>query len=163
MTWEAVAAIAELVGALAVLATLVYLATQVQYAKRQVEIHGFYSRSQTSVSSLLVMLKDPTVCDLMLKAGHPGFGDFGFEDPVDSARVGAFCHMWMQMEQGNHYLLPEGTHDELLRFFLSIPSFAAFWDRNKNAYDPEFVTRMDRIRTQTKEIDPDDLYARLKK
>ena len=162
MNWQAIEALAALVGAAAVVVTLLYLATQVRYAKRQIEINGFYSRAQTSVAILMPLLRDRDICDLMLKGGHPGFGDFGFDDPIDSQRLGAFCHMWMQVEQANHYLLPEGTHDELLRFFLSIPTYAEFWEKNKNAYDLEFVARMERIRSKALEdIDPGDLYARL--
>ena len=68
----------------------------------------------------------------------------------------------MQVEQANHHLLPEGTHDELLRFFLTVPAYAEFWDKNKNMYDKDFVARMERIRTKVSPegIDPDDLYAR---
>jgi hypothetical protein len=162
MNWQAIEALAALFGAAAVVVTLLYLATQVRYAKRQIEINGFYSRGQTSVAILMPLLRDPEICALLLKAGHPKFGDFGFDDPIEAQRLGAFCHIWMQVEQANHYLLPEGTHDEFLRFFLSIPAYAEFWDKNKNGYDKEFVARMDRIRQATLDgIDPDDLYARL--
>ena len=161
MNWEAIAAIGELVGALAVVATLIYLAVQVRYAKHQLEINGVYSRAQNSIGILLPMVNDPKLTSLLLEVGHPKFGDFGLE-PVDAQRVGAFLHMWMQHEQANHHMLPEGTHDELLRFFLSIPAYVEFWDKNKNMYDKEFVARMERIRTKVSPtgIDPDDLYAR---
>jgi hypothetical protein len=162
MNWEAVGALGEVIGALAVVATLIYLTVQVRYAKHQLEINGVYSRAQTSIGTLLPIVNDPELASLLLQAGHPRFGDFGLE-PVDAQRVGAFLHMWMQVEQANHHMLPEGTHDEILRFFLSIPSYADFWDKNKNAYDKEFVARMENIRTQVAStgIDPDDLYARL--
>ena len=162
MNWEAVGAVGEVVGAVAVVATLIYLTVQVRYAKHQLEINGVYSRAQTSVGILAPIAKDAELASLLLKAGHPRFGDFGLE-PVEAQRVGAYLHMWMQVEQANHHMLPEGTHDELLRFFLSIPSYADFWEKNKNAYDREFVARMERIRAKVAPtgIDPDDLYARL--
>jgi len=162
MNWEALGALAELAGAIAVIATLIYLAVQVRYAKRQVEINGVYSRGQTSVAILAPLVNDPEFAALVLKAGHPRFGDFGL-DPVDAQRIGAWLHMWMQVEQANHHMLPEGTHDELLRFFLSIPSYAEFWEKNKNAYDRDFVARMERIQAKVLPtgVNPDDLYARL--
>ena len=161
MNWEAIGAIGEIIGAVAVIATLIYLAVQVRYAKHQLEINGIYSRAQTSVASLSPIVNDPKMASLILEAGHPRFGDSGLE-PVDAQRVGAWCHMWMQIEQANHHMLPEGTHDELLRFFLSIPAYVEFWDKNKNMYDKEFVARMERIRAKVLPtgIDPDDLYAR---
>jgi len=161
MNWEAIGAIAELIGAVAVVATLIYLAVQVRYAKHQLEINGVYSRAQTSIGILLPIVNDPKMASLLLEVGHPSFGDFGLE-AVDAQRVGAYCHMWMQVEQANHHMLPEGTHDELLRFFLSIPAYAEFWDKNKNAYDKEFVARMEKIRAKVVPtgVDPNDLYAR---
>ena len=161
MNWEAIGAIGELIGAVAVVATLIYLAIQIRYAKHQLEINGIYSRAQTSVGILSPIVNDPKMASLILEAGHPSFGDFGL-DPVDAQRVGAWCHMWMQVEQANHHMLPERTHDELLRFFLSIPAYAEFWDKNKNAYDKEFVARMEHIRAKVAStgVDPNDLYAR---
>lgn len=41
MNWQALEALAALVGAAAVVVTLLYLASQVRYAKRQIEINGF--------------------------------------------------------------------------------------------------------------------------
>ena len=162
MNWEAIGAIGELIGAVAVVATLIYLAVQIRYAKHQLEINGIYSRAQTSVGILSPIVNDPEMASLILAAGHPRFGDFGL-DAVGAQRVGAWCHMWLQVEQANHHMLPEGTHDELLRFFLSVPAYAEFWDKNKNAYDKEFVARMESIRTKVSPtgVDPDDLYARL--
>jgi len=152
----------QFIGAIAVVATLIYVAVQVRYAKRQVEINGFISRGVNEVSVLAPVANDPEFAALILKAGHPRFGDFGM-DAADAQRVGAWLHMWMQMEQANHYLLPEKTHDESLRTFLSIPTYAEFWEKNKNAYDREFVARMDRIKAKVSPtgVDPNDLYARL--
>jgi len=160
VNWEALGAIAELAGALAVIATLIYLTVQVRYAKRQLEIHGIYSRAQTSVGILAPLVNDRDLAELLLKAGHPQFGDFGMDAP-DAQRVGAYLHMWMQVEQANHHQLPADRHDELLRFFLSIPNYAVFWEKNKNMYDRDFVERMERLKSKVKPIDPDDLYARL--
>ena len=162
MNWEAIGAVGEIIGAVAIVATLIYLAVQVRYAKRQVEINGISTRAQSSVGILSPIVNDPKMASLILAAGHPRFGDFGLE-AVDAQRVGAWCHMWLQIEQANHHILPEGTNDELLRFFLSVPWYADFWDKNKNAYDTEFVERMEEIRTKVSPdgIDPNDLYARL--
>ena len=161
MNWEAIGAIGELIGAVAVVATLIYLAVQIRYAKHQLEINGIYSRAQTSIGILAPIVNDEKMASLILEAGHPRFGDFGL-DAVDAQRVGAWCHMWLQIEQANHHMLPEGTHDELLRFFLSVPAYAEFWDKNKNAYDEDFVARMEIIRNKVAPtgVDPDDLYAR---
>lgn len=69
--------------------------------------------------------------------------------------------MWFQVQQANHYLLPEGTHDELLQSLLRAPGIAEFWDKNKNAYDESFVDRVEQIRRNMKSLDinPDDIFV----
>lgn len=161
MSWEAIGAIAELIGAGAVLVTLGYLAVQVRHAKHQILLNGMASRGDTAVNLLSPIVNDPEFASLLLKAGHPRYGDFGLE-PVEAQRIGGFLHMWFQVQQANHYLLPEGTHDELLQFILCVPAFAEFWEKNKGAYDKVFVERLERIKEtiRLKDIDPDDIFAR---
>ena len=161
MNWDAFSAIGEWIGATAVIVTLIYLATQVRHTKRELKLLGMQARGNTAMDVLVPIVNDPEIASLLLKMGHPRFGDFGLE-AVEAQRIGAWCHMWMQVQQANHYLLPEGTHDELLQFWLSVPGFAEFWDKNKGAYDEDFVDRMERIKDSMKtiEIDPEDIYAR---
>ncbi len=161
MNWDAIGAVGELVGGVAVLATLIYLAVQVRHTKNQLKLNGMQARGSSAVDLLMPIANDPELAALLLKMGHPRFGDFGLE-AVEAQRIGAWCHAWMQVQQANHYLLPEGTHDELLQFWLSVPGFAEFWDKNKGAYDKDFVDRMERIKDSMKslEIDPDDIYAK---
>ena len=83
MNWDAVGALAELLGAIGVIVTLLYLAVQVRYAKHQLEINGVYSRAQTSLGILSPMVNDPKMTELLLEVGQPRFGDFGLE-PVDA-------------------------------------------------------------------------------
>ena len=161
MNWEAISAIGEWIGAIAVIATLIYLAIQVRHTKHELKLLGMQTRGNTAIDVLAPIVNDPEIASLLLKMGHPRFGDFGLE-AVEAQRIGAWCHMWMQTQQANHYLLPDGTHDELLQFWLSVPGCAEFWEKNKGAYDKDFVDRMERIKESMKsiEIDPDDLYAK---
>ena len=47
MNWEAIGAIGEVFGGIAVLATLVYLAVQVRQAKKQIALTGIQERARS--------------------------------------------------------------------------------------------------------------------
>ncbi len=160
MNWDAIGAIGEIVGALAVLLTLIYLAVQVRHAKHQLEQNGVQARAIHARDQLMPVATDPSLASIMIKAGHPPYGDFGL-NPEEAHRFGAWCHAWMQIEQGNHYLLPEGAHDELLKVWLLLPAYAEFWEKNKGIYDKEFVERMERLKKELQLTQPDyaDVFA----
>ncbi len=145
MNWDAIGAIGEILGAIAVLVTLIYLAGQVRQAKHQLNLNGIQARANHARDQLMPIAADPSLAAIMLKAGHPPYGNFGL-DSIEAHRFGAWCHAWMQNEQGNHYLLPENAHDNLLRVWLAIPAYAEFWEKNKGIYDEEFVERMETLK-----------------
>jgi hypothetical protein len=158
MNWDAIGAIGEIVGALAVLVTLIYLAVQIRHAKKQIELNGIQERARFVVDVMMPIAADPSLASIMMKAGHPPYGEFGL-DPEEAQRFGAWCHAWMQMAQANHYLLPEGTHDDLLKLWLLLPAWAEFWDKNKGVFDSEFVDRMEGLRKSLESDDSD--YAEI--
>ncbi len=161
MNWEAISAIGEWIGAIAIIVTLIYLAVQVRHTKHELKLLGMQTRGSTALDLLMPIVNDPEIASLLLKMGHPRYGDFGLE-AVEAQRIGAWLHMWFQVQQANHYLLPEGTHDQLLQMILSVPAFVEFWDKNKGAYDKEFVERLETIKSNIKltKIDPDDIFAK---
>jgi len=135
----------EFVGSIAVLVTLIYLALQVKQANHQLTVAGMQARAQHARGLLEPLYTDQTLGEILQKAGHPPYGEFGL-DPNEAFRFGAFWHAWMQTEQGSYYLLPKGSHDELRTMILSIPSIADFWDKNKGIYDVEFAEYMDGLK-----------------
>ena len=160
MNWEAIGAIGEVFGSVAVLATLIYLAVQVRQAKRQLKLNSVQIRAGHARDLMMPVAIDPSLASIVIKAGHPPFGGFGL-DPEEAHRFGAWCHAWMQTEQGNHYLLPEGEHDDLLKLWLLLPAYAEFWEKNKGVYDDEFVQRMERLKREIGDSRPEfsDLFS----
>ena len=150
----------EFVASIAVLATIIYLAVQVKQAKRQIALSGFQARAVHTRDLMMPIATDPSLASIMLKAGHPPYGDFGL-DSEEAHRFGAWCHAWMQIAQGNHYLLPEGSHDDLLRAWLVLPAFAEFWEKNKGVYDKEFVDRMEKLKMNLDSDSPEfaDIFS----
>ena len=160
MNWDAIGAIGEIIGALAVLVTLIYLAVQVRQAKHQLDLNSAQARAIHLRDLLMPIATDPSLASIMLKAGHPPYGDFGLNSE-EAHRFGAWCHAWMQIEQGNHYLLPEGAHDDLLKVWLLLPAYAEFWEKNKGIYDKEFVERMEKLKKELQLSQPEyaDIFS----
>ena len=158
MNWEAIGAIGEIFSGIAVLATLVYLAVQVRQAKKQIALTGIQERARQLQNVMLPIATDPSLASIIIKAGHPPFGEFGL-DPEEAHRFGAWSHAWMQWAQANHYLLPEGADDELMKLWLLLPAWAEFWEKNKGIFDTEFVERMEGLKNSLESRDSD--YAEI--
>ena len=83
MNWEAIGAIGEVFGGVAVLATLIYLAVQVRQAKRQLKLNSVQIRAGHARDLMMPIAIDPSLASIMIKAGHPPFGGLGQEPHLD--------------------------------------------------------------------------------
>ena len=117
-----VASVAEIVSAVAVLITLVYLATQIRQAKEQLELQGRQARADAARDVLLAVSDGAHTARLFAELDASAWGDHGLASPEDNARFAAWCHAWMRTEEHNFRALPEaerGTQDQLLMMWLS--------------------------------------------
>jgi len=145
MNWEAIGVIAEIVGAIAVVVTLIYLAIQVRQAKHEISAVGMQARASHARGALEDIVNSSELIDVFIKLDFLNYGDYGLSKK-EMIRFGAWCHTWMQTEQGSFYLLPEGAHDELRTWWLSTPAGSEFWENNKGFYDDAFVEYMDSLK-----------------
>lgn len=60
MNWDAIAAIAQAIAAIAVLVTLIYLARQVHEARKMLQVGAHQSRTDRNIQILLSQATDPT-------------------------------------------------------------------------------------------------------
>ena len=73
MNWEAIGAVGEILGAIAVIGTLIYLAVQVRHSKELLERHEKFAASQVYQTRLgfridvVSQLFDPTMAELIAK------------------------------------------------------------------------------------------------
>ena len=137
----------EFVGAIAVLATLAYLAVQVNQAKQQIASVGRQARANHATNVLYPIISSTEFAEIYAKAGQGDYGDFGLTK-VEAVRFGAWFHSWLQTEQGSFYLLGEGQNDALLAGMLATPAGREFWERNKGIYDAPFVKRVEQVKAQ---------------
>jgi len=113
MNWEAIGAIGESLGAIAVFITLGYLALQVQFARKEIGRSISQSRAEALRTVTLARANDPRLNSLTVRAGA-GVGE-----------------------------LPEGERFEFesrTRANYGGPTLARFWyDANKSVLNPDVV------------------------
>ena len=148
MNWAAVSAIAELIAAVAILITLVYLAIQIRQAKEQISLAGQRHRADAARDVLSSVSDSPYLALIRAKLGGFPWGDNGLDETQDSVRLFMWCHAWTRTEEMNFRMSsPEqrATQDQLLRGWLSVPWAAQFWSQNRAIYDADFADRMDTL------------------
>ena len=143
MNWAAISAIADVLAAIAVLVTLIYLALQVKQAKEQIDLAGQRHRADAARDVLSSISDTEHLAPVLAKLGGFPWGDTG-----DSVRVFAWCHAWMRTEEMNFRMnspQQRTTRDQLLRGWLSVPWAAQFWIENRAIYDADFAARVDKL------------------
>ena len=75
MNWDAVGALAELIGAVAVIATLIYLSIQIRQNTRANEIESSQGNLDQGVSWMNNLIQDPSLAELYLA---------GLQDKLDT-------------------------------------------------------------------------------
>lgn len=148
MSWDAVGAIAELVGAIAVLATLIYLSIQVkQNSKLQ-------DRQNEIAVADLFMQRAATVIDLNLRmsdtnVAKTAIGKVYSDQPIEDSEFldySAYMNSVLTLHETHHQLnllglLPEEQWQqtqEALKTIVHFPRFAEFWARHKIRYSASF-------------------------
>ena len=151
MNWAAVSAIAELIAAVAILITLVYLAFQIRQAKEQITLAGQRHRADAARDVMSSVSDSPYLAPILAKLGGFSWGDYDLDDEQDSVRLFMWCNAWMRTEEMNFRMSsPEqrATQEQLLKGWLSVPWAAQFWTENRAIYDADFAARMDALHEQ---------------
>lgn len=142
MDWDAIGATGEWAGALAVVASLIYLATQVRYSNRQTQAAARYSFLDTYGQLHASMIENKAAAAVFRRglAGESLDEDEAFQFLFS---LGQWINTWGVMyelhEEGQ---LPEGQWSiarQDIYEFLSTPGGREYWDRFGKAWmDPGF-------------------------
>ncbi|MHC4235280.1 MAG: hypothetical protein ACYSUQ_09215 [Planctomycetota bacterium] len=146
MELSTLASIAEIVSAVAVIVTLVYLSVQIRQAKDQIALSGRQARADAAREVLGSVSDTEYLAPIFAKLDDFPWGDFGLESKEDTARFAAWCHAWMRTEEHNFRALPvkeRASQDQLLLMWLSTSWGLAFWNQVKAIYDADFAAYVD--------------------
>jgi len=139
MNWEALGAVAELVGATGVIATLFYLAVQIRQNTRSIRAAAFQEtmRDITAVADLAA--QQPELSRVYLE-GLNGLEKLSAED---RQRFGAFMLAFIRRVENLVYQTEQGLLDpdsweglrEALRRIFARPGAVAWWEQSRHAFN----------------------------
>ncbi len=148
MNWEAVGAIAELVGAAGVIASLFYLAAQIRKNSASVEAATASSVSESSQQRLLAVAQTPELAEALRKwfAGEDLVGNEATLVAFYSrAMIRSVENTFSQYQRGLIGSAVWRGHESLLQTYVSGPIFASWWATDRESYDPLFRAVVDRL------------------
>ena len=165
MNWDAIGAIAELLGAVGVIASLVYLATQIRHSREQMDrntqasaaaAHQLYEQG---VSSLIMdAVRIPGLQQLLIRAQ----ADFEQLDEENARCFSNFAVVCMRTWDNAFYQHRMGMLDDVrwqvaqrdLEAFVQQPGVTQWWRKMRPNLLPEFVALVEEILGEEGEVGP---------
>ena len=156
MNWQAVGAVGELIGGIAVVLSLIYIAMQMRQNTRQIRENTLalqlasQDRAQQSFSRWRQLVGDSSMSDLYLR----GCRDYEGLATPERFRFGlvlqelffAFEGMFQQVHVSVYPRSAwEATLGEQLRALLGQPGAREWFERNRNQFLPEFAAEIARL------------------
>jgi hypothetical protein len=151
MNWEALGALGEIVGAVAVILTLGYLAVQIRQNTRAVRRSSHQSAVDAFVNVNLTLLQDSEITRIV---------NTGLQRPeeLDANELTRF-ERWAGANQAHYqnlfYQYQDGIiEDELwksyettLREFVGTPGFTKYWERCRHRFSSSYQEFVERLRS----------------
>ena len=149
MNWEAAGVIAEIVGALAVVISLIYLATQIRQSTNQSQAASRDAVSKSISDVMMRLAADPEVSELygrgiMSPADLTGDERRRF-DMLMYATFECFESAFSQWQRGT--LADDDWHkwQSTIGNFLSQPGCQDFWERASGNFTPSFIQYAEKV------------------
>jgi hypothetical protein len=148
MNWEMISAVGQMLGAIGLIISLIYLAIQIRSQKQE--------RRNTAMNALVTHFSDlmrsqvenADLCEIWLR----GLQDFDALDPASKLRFGS--HLGRQLRAADSlylYFLDETLDPRLWRGFertildvAAYPGFQKWWPTRKHWYSDEFCALIDK-------------------
>jgi len=143
MNWDAIGAVGELIGAGAVIATLIYLAQQIKDSARASRSAAVTDATNAIQALYQELGTNPQSSEHFLK----GLTDYDSMSESEQFRWLMLMHSWFIAFQRSFFLSREGTLDASLRDSIGtallavnhLPGLKQYWQQRKSFFQPEFV------------------------
>jgi hypothetical protein len=162
MTLSQLADVGELIGGVAVVASLIYLALQVRQNTRTVR--GSTLHVNTDLwSSLFLRLAEPGIAQAYI-AGMAGQRDIR---PLHYTQFFFICRTMFIAFENQYYQLRQGVLDpetydayqkSISTQFLAFPGFRIWWQQSRSVFSPAFVAHIDAMIAEEPEADIGKFY-----
>ncbi len=149
MNWDAIGAIAELAGAVGVVASLIYLGTQIRHSTKASSVEAKLTTTSMHSSVVDLLIADPALNELFMR----GVASTEELTPEEYQRFSNLCLKTFWYFSAAHYQLRTGMLDEdnwfetksLLEFELSGAGVRGWWRRlGSRRFSGKFAEFVDR-------------------
>jgi hypothetical protein len=149
MNWDAIGAVGEIVGALAVVVTLIYVSKQIRQGARSVSIAALRDTTAQWNQWGEMLATAPDLAAIVAK------GNRAYESLSDteSLRYGAFVQSFFDNVESYRILVSDHKIEKDLTVLesivarrIQIPGFSMWWSENTDDYSDDFVEWIERIR-----------------
>ena len=149
MNWDAIGAVGEILGAAAVVATLIYLARQMRQEARSNTAEAMGSWLADYNGMVLEILRDPKIAQIF----RQGLTDFEQLSENDQMRFHAWMVPHLLNAQVLYFQLSDGIMhqriaDQILPFnamMLKTRGGSYWWSTARSIWRPEFVEHIDKL------------------
>lgn len=143
MNWDAIGAIGELIGAGAVIATLIYLAQQIKDSARAARSAAVTDATNAIQALYQELGTNPQTSEHFLR----GLTEYDAMSKAEQFRWLMLMHSWFIGFQRSFFLSQEGTLDVSLRDSIGtaiiavnhMPGVQRYWEQRRSFFQPEFV------------------------
>ncbi len=162
MTLSDLASIAEIVGGVAVVVSLIYLAIQVRQSTHAIRTATLQSNT-AMWTSLLMNLSTPDTVEAYA-AGLSGSPDIS---PMVYTRFFILCRSIFVAFEDQHFQYRNGVLDaetykgyerSISEQFLAFPGFRIWWQQSRHVFSPVFVEHIDGMIARTPVSSPDRYF-----
>lgn len=160
MNWEAIGAIAESLGTIGVIASLIYVAIQIRQNTRSSRIETFESACRGVQDQHRSLIADPDLLHAFI-SGHANFGDLGIKERI---QFHSYMMNWLLEYQNFKQSFDEGAQSrgsfadkslgELERFIISLlrtPGGQAWW-AGETYLNPSNREEFDRLMAENPDV-----------
>ena len=156
MNWEAIGAIGELVGAIAVFITLLYLAAQIRQNSRAVKNSAAQTLLSEANASLRVASSDPGTARAVI-LGQTLFDDLS---EAERAQFIVWIFAWMRTIEQAYFQYVQGNIEEEiwegqvahLRQVIHAPPVSKWWSFRRTFFSRRFQNFMDELAARQDEV-----------
>jgi len=149
LNWDAVGAIGEIVGAVMVLVTLVYLSIQIRNNTKEVQSENVHRVTDSFNQLNLLVASDERLAELW----HRGMANYDDLSDTERASFGFIQLAAFRIYDSLYYQIQRGTGDEqqwkgelnTINWFFSSPGARTWWRLQQFAFSPDFQRFIDEI------------------
>jgi hypothetical protein len=152
MNWEALGATAELLGAIAVLVTLLYLARQIRQNRESVES----ASAETVLSNISNALQNAASSSQISNVLLSGMENIGELTEQERGQFLFWFYSYFRiLEQGYHHYLTKNFNSSIwegharhAQTLLSTSGVMQYWELRREVFSPEFQVYIDSLASQ---------------